>query len=113
MLAWTINHFDDVDYPPYFVGRGRSRRHYRYQVPLRMVGQAEGVRREGCILTPCPSHAKICTQGGNGTLVIINSYLFRGDVMPVAPVVKQVILVPAIGQLREFESPRVYIRINS
>ena len=32
---------------------------------------------------------------------------------PVAPVVYQVILEPDIGQLREFESPRVHTRIYS
>ena len=32
---------------------------------------------------------------------------------PVAPAALQVILVPAIGQFREFESPRVHTRINS
>ena len=31
---------------------------------------------------------------------------------PVAPVAYQVILEPAIGQLREFEPPRVHTRIN-
>ena len=32
---------------------------------------------------------------------------------PVAPVAYQVILEPGVGQFREFESPRVYTRINS
>ena len=31
----------------------------------------------------------------------------------VAPVAYQVILVPGIGQFREFESPRVHTRTNS
>ena len=34
-------------------------------------------------------------------------------VMPVAPVAYQVILEPGIGQVREFESPRVHTRIHS
>ena len=32
---------------------------------------------------------------------------------PVAPAAYQVILEPGIGQVREFESPRVHTRINS
>ena len=46
-------------------------------------------------------------------------FLFKEPVVgvryrePLAPVAYQVILEPGIGQFREFESPRVYTRINS
>ena len=35
------------------------------------------------------------------------------EVYPVAPVAYQVILGPGIGQVRDFEPPRVHTRVNS
>ena len=51
----------------------------------------------------CTRYALVCT------VVVLTLSVTN----PVAPVEWQVILVPAIGQFREFESPRVHTRINS
>ena len=42
-------------------------------------------------------------------------HLVRGSIapQPVAQVAYQIVLEPGIGQFREFESPRVHVRINS
>ena len=42
-----------------------------------------------------------------------HSVMLSYIVVPVAPVAYQVILEPGIGQFREFEPPRVHIRVNS
>ena len=60
----------------------------------------------------------LCIPGAHVVVrLVAASFFFQWGLAynmgPVAPAVYQVVLEPAVGQFREFESPRVHTRVNT